>query len=365
MTTPQAFLYIESQFDNLGDALINRELLKLMAEHAEVTAGISCVPLSFQKMMGLDFLNSLKLDRTRGRSGFLLHILSKALRGQRCYLFLSPGGWIGELDGRLNLRSWVHTFLYYVLALCGVKICQVGISYEDLGFKLSLMLRSRSRAMHSHYVRDPLSRKIMTDMSVRIDGICPDLAFYAFDNKAPTNPDAVTFSFRADQYSGQLDDIKQFVALFLDYYGVERPVYIVSQVKKDDRYNTELADWLAEKYGIHAQVDIGSEVIADTEAFYRRSSIMVSNRLHSLLLAGSVGNAMIAAPITQHNKKIMALFEEIGFEHHVFTASDMQTKATPVLLERLCGEVFDASEKKRALSEHFDKLFHKTGKKNP
>lgn len=364
MTTPLAFLYIESQFDNLGDALINRELLKLMAEHGEVTAGISCVPLSFQKMMGLDFLNSLNLDRTNSRSRFLLTILSKALRGKRCYLFLSPGGWIGELDGRLNLRSWVHTALYYTLALCGVRICQVGISYEDLGFKLSLMLRSRSRAMHSHYVRDPLSQKTMTDMAVRIDGICPDLAFYAFDNnQAQSNPDAVTFSFRADQYAGQLDDIKQFIALFLAYYGVERPIYFVSQVKKDAPYNKELALWVTETYGVATDADDGSEVIADTEALYRRSSVMVSNRLHSLLLAGSVGNAMVAAPITQHNKKITALFDEIGLAHHVFTAEDMQARATVENIQRICGERFDASEEKRELSGHFDRLFNSAGKK--
>ena len=362
MAAPQAFFYIESQFDNLGDALINREQLKLMAEHADVTAGISCVPHSFQQMMGLEFLNSLNLDKTSGRSRFLLNILLKKLRGHQCYLFLSPGGWIGELDGRLNLRSWVHTLLYYMLALSGVKICQVGVSYEDLGFKLSLMLRARSRAMHSHYVRDPLSQKTMTDMSVRIDGICPDLAFYAFeDAESRHNPDAVTFSFRADQYPKQLEDIKQFISLFLAYYGVERPVYFASQVKKDDKYNKELAAWVSETYGIQASMDCGSDVIADTEALYRRSSVMVSNRLHSLLLAGSVGNAMVAAPITQHNKKITALFNDIGLAHHVFNASDMQEKATASHMEKICREVFNASEKKRMLSEHFDKLFNNAG----
>lgn len=318
-----AFIFIETQFDNLGDALINRELIRMMSQHAKVTAGISKVPESFQDMVGRDTLGQINLDRTSDRSYFLIKILLMAMLGKKCWLFLSPGGWIGEMDGRLNLRSWFHSLLYYALSGCGVRVCQLGVSYEDLGPKLSLLLSTRSRAIDYHFVRDCGSQKLMEALPVRIDGLCPDLAFNAYNNCSHAgNPEATTFSFRIDQYPEQIDDVKNFIAFFMTEYGLSRPIYFVSQVKKDTEANEKLAQWFEKRFGIQTAANIGSVSIFETEQLYQRSNIIVSNRLHSLLLAGSVGNAMIAAPIGPQNTKTISLFHDIGLANCVFSATD-------------------------------------------
>ncbi|MFA4995212.1 MAG: polysaccharide pyruvyl transferase family protein [Bdellovibrionales bacterium] len=354
----QAFIFIETQFDNLGDALINREMIKLMSRHATVTAGILRVPASFKSMIGNEFLNTVRLDRTSDRSLFLLKVLLKTLKGEKCFVFLSPGGWIGELDGRLNLRSWLHTGLYYLLKAGGVKICQLGVSYENPGPKLSRLLRARSGAMYRHYVRDTLSQKVMSQLFVRIDGICPDLAFYAFDGDVPkNNPKAITFSFRSDQYPGQLDDIKAFIALILKECGDAMLVYFVTQVKKDNDTNFHLARWLSERHGIKAEVCDGSLNITATEELYRRSTIVVSNRLHALLLAGSVGNAMVAAPIGAHNKKIESMFRDIGLEKHVFGWSAHDQEQISARLREVLHRTFDARVEKHKIELLVDEIF--------
>lgn len=341
-----SYFYIETQWDNLGDALINRELIRLMGRHAHTTLGVAVVPENFKDMLGRDFLKDYTLDTKSTRTKFLWNVLRERMKGNSCYVFLSPGGWIGELDGRLNLRSWGHTALYHMLSWAGVRICQMGVSYEDIGPKLGWQLRVRSPAMYRHYVRDVLSRKVMEERGVRIDGICPDLAFHAFGTEVKeTNPDAVTFSFRAEQYAGQIDDIKRFIAMYFQACGTGQPVYFVTQVKKDEPVNRELADWVGKTYGIPVNVDDGSHDILATEQLYKRSNVVVSNRLHSLLLAGSVGNAMVAAPIGSHNKKIRALFEDIGLKDHVYESASQEG----VLLQQLkqtSRNVFDGKDQR-------------------
>lgn len=360
--TVQAFVFVETQFDNLGDALINRELISLISGHAEVTIGLSRVPSRFQEKIGYDFLSQFTLDKTRGRSRFLLKILFKALAGRSCYLFLSPGGWIGEIDGRLNLRSWFHTLLYYVLSWCGVKICQFGVSYEDLGPKLSLLLRARSRALYCHYVRDSDSENVMKSLNVKVDGICPDLALNGFEKQWPSrNPDGVTFSFRSDQYPDQIDDIKRFIELFIEHYGLDNPVYFVSQVEKDDEVNRALQTWFNKRFDAQAEVEVDCSRLETTKEFYLRSNIIISNRLHALLLGGSVGNAMIAVPIGSVNKKIVSLFNDLGLEEHIFDVVEQGQDIDSVRLGFVREHYFDGMSEKRMIGDVFDALFAKSG----
>lgn len=351
----QAFFFIETQFDNLGDALINRELIKLMAKHSDVTLGLSKVPDDFYEMIGRDVLAAHIKDRTSGRSLFLLKVLQRALRGESCFVFLSPGGWIGELDGRLNLRSWLHTALYYLLSFVGVRVCQLGVSYEDLGPKLKLLLWGRSGAMFRHFARDEGSRREAERAGVRIDGLCPDLAFHAFaSDSRGDGAQGITFSFRADQYPEQMDDIKALVRSCLSGLDDNLPVHFVAQVKKDRQANKDLAQWAQEYCGRMASYDDGSSRIQDAENFYRRSRVVVSNRLHSLLLAGSVGNAMIAAPISEHNKKIRALFSDVGLGKHVVMQG--QTLSSAAFLE-LADKPFTAQKEKTAIEDCFTSIF--------
>jgi len=356
--TARAFLFIETQYDNLGDALINRELLRHMARHARVTAGISRAQPSFLGMIGDDFLSTLDLDRTRGRSRFLLRVLQYRLKGDCCYVFLSPGGWIGDLDGRLNLRSWFHTLLYYLLRASGAKIVQLGVSYEDLGPKLKLQLRARSAALYRHFVRDSQSAQTAKSLDVRIDGICPDLAFTAFSAPFASDPrPAVSFSFRADQYRAQIDDIKRFLELYMRTHPAAWAVYFITQVEKDQETNSRLAAWFRQRFSRDAIHETGCRSIEETRRLYRRSGVVVSNRLHALLLAGSVGNAMIAAPIGLHNKKIAALFSDIGLANNVFGP---EFAASADGLERLAqarSTRTEARAEQRNIEAVFENLF--------
>lgn len=358
-----AYFFVETQFDNLGDALLNRELIRLMSQHADVTLGLSKVPDHFIDMLGRSFLDGFAQDRTHGRSRFLLGIAWRRILGEQSYLFLSPGGWIGDLDGRLNLRSWLHTGLYYLLAGLGVRICQLGVSYEDLGPKLKLQLKARSAAMFRHLVRDTLSEQTLATLSVRSDGRAPDLAFNAFLAEAPVSVNGITFSFRSDQYPEQGEEARLVVERILALLGTEQPVYFVYQVEKDRAINEQLASWVRERIGIPCQADDGCQRIADTQALYRRSARVVSNRLHSLLLAGSVGNRMLAAPIGVHNKKITALFQDIGLGACVCSAARVANLSRDELLA-MAASAPALGEQKAQLERQVADLFalHQEGR---
>lgn len=353
----ESFFFIETQWDNLGDALINRALIDLIGKHANLTLGTVFAPNAFKEMIGHDFLEKYTLDSKSNREIFLFKILLERIRGNACYLFLSPGGWIGELDGCLNLRSWSHALLYHILAIAGVKICQVGVSYEDIGPKLGWLLRFRSPAMYKHFVRDELSMKTMRKKGVRIDGICPDLAFSEFEsivNKVTAK--GITFSFRGDQYPDQIDEIKNTIGFVLEVLPPEYPVYFVSQVKKDRPVNQEIAKWAENTYGIKSVINDGTKEIKETKSLYSRSGIVISNRLHSLLLAGSVGNKMIAAPIGENNKKIRSLFDDIGIGRNVFSAPETLKESLSEFFPSTL-DLFNAQKQKDSINEFFDSVF--------
>ena len=160
--------------------------------------------------------------------------------------------------------DWVVVIVYLLTAV-GVKICQIGVSYEDIGPKLLLQLRVRSPVMYCHYVRDDLSRQTMEKKGIRIDGVCPDLAFSAFESENSSAASAVTFSFRGEQYPNQIEDIKLFIHFFLKVTKHPGPFYFVTQVKKDKFTNEALANWFQKEFGQLAVAEDGSSDIESTE----------------------------------------------------------------------------------------------------
>jgi polysaccharide pyruvyl transferase WcaK-like protein len=156
---------------------------------------------------------------------------------------------------------------------------------------------------------------------------------------------------------GQLDDIKAFIEFVLKECGKVIPVHIVTQVKKDNETSLHIARWLLERHGIKVEVDDGSLNIAATEELYRRSTIVVSNRLHALLLAGSVGNAMVAAPIGVHNKKIESMFRDIGLEKHVFGSDAHDKEQISARLREVLHRTFDARVEKHKIELLVDEIF--------
>lgn len=353
-----AFCFIDTQFGNLGDSLINREMIRLVAERIPIEVGIANAPPGFEETLGITHFPNVIVDRHRSHEAFLLRAFSRRLRGSNVYYFFTPGGWIGEIDGNLNLRTWLHVCIQAMMYLIGIRLCQYGVSYERIGRRLGWILRARSILMHRHFVRDQESLSEAASLRVRIDGIAPDFAFGLFcgDNSVARNEiSRVAFSFRTEQYPAQIEDIKKFV-LFVHCTLQAAEYVFIPQVNEDAQTNAELCLW-AQDIGVNARCE---SMPADLDAcllIYQSVDIMISNRLHALLIAGSRCRRMIAAPLSHDNRKIRSIFAAIGCADNVFDVQDHYPEADAFRLRAAAHRRISGDQQNAQLSQAFEELF--------
>lgn len=318
-----AFLSVKTQFENVGDALITRELVNLTAVNAKTFVDLSRCPPSFRVTLGLEEDEKVTSYVKLGSLKLLGMMLRSRLTGRTTFYFLPPGGRGEELSLGEYLRGRAANVLLGFLNLIGVRICHIGISYDHLGPRHASLVRARTRHLAVHAVRDRLTAKHLEALGVRVDDILPDLAVNRFPAPAKgsrTGPETVAFSFRRDKYLGRartiVDAAREVVAELPSHSRVK----VVSQVARDEPFMRELCDALNgrgdvmfEFHSCHSSITMCQEVYADCDRIY-------SNRLHALLLAASVGVLPIALVDADADAKIVGTLEHLGLDKHIVRA---------------------------------------------
>src|SRR5690606_10416990 len=105
---------LKTQFDNLGDALINRELIRLLATHGQVHVDTTLAPSSFVDLV-FDDLPSGVLAGSSPRC-FWINVLWSALKARSrhttAWLILNPGGNGGEISRKKYLQQCIRVLAF-------------------------------------------------------------------------------------------------------------------------------------------------------------------------------------------------------------------------------------------------------------
>jgi polysaccharide pyruvyl transferase WcaK-like protein len=327
-----AFLGVHTQFENLGDALIVRELISKLSERLPTILDTSSCPPDFLAALELGSQANVTQLRSFGRLRFLAQLLTSLGRGKRCYLFLVPGGRGGEISAMSYLKASLSTRVLQVLSRFGARVCHLGISYDMLGPRQSRVVRSRSRLLHAHYVRDRYSLQHLKKAGARVDGVMPDLAVALFNNGnlAGQRAEDIAFSFRVDKHPGRADEVIAFVQRICMAYADGREFRFISQVRRDDAFMQRLAEHVRCTTGASVRLALCTDSIRECQDLYAGCGWIVSNRLHALLLAMSMGASPLAVADAQRDVKIVGVLESIGFGSHIVALGD-----SPVLPEPL------------------------------
>lgn len=348
-----SFFSIKTQFENVGDALINRELIKLAASQSDVVVDVSRCDKNFAD----DVLHSLQ-DRVKvvggGFFGLLLSMLVSRLAGKKCYYYLSPGGYFGDVRGAYFAGKILNTLVLATLSILGIRICHAGVSYERMGGGFSRIIRLRSRILFRHFVRDQLSLQIGSALGFRIDGVLPDLAFNIFDETQEDRHvrDGIVFSFRVDQDSGQRASVEAFIKICDQFYPTEVPFIFYAQVGRDVDPMRALADDLRGR--TNRSVEFHS-VLGSIEAslnFLSMYEFVATNRLHVMLMAASGGTKVLATSYKNFNEKLVGI------------TSDLRMQSSCIDLQKIeslnIGELkfVDISIKGRELGDQLRNGFH-------
>lgn len=316
---PAAFLSIKTQFDNLGDALINRELCRLVASRAETFIDLSRAPVEFAASMGVSSMDDVTAVREHGFARMLAEMIRQRLKGRACFLFLNPGGLGGKALGfKSRLSALAYNLLLGVMAICGVRICHVGISYDRMPAPESFIARLRRRALHSFCVRDQLSLDYVRSIGMPADGIVPDLSFNLYENTLhSSSPERqkVAFSFRFDGKAGE-SEITGMVRSIIDCIGPDFVYLFIVQVARDEPGMRRLQA-ACQTTGITTELLVCHDQIDKLSMRYLECSAIYSNRLHALLMAAHAGAAPYAVVSQNTQPKIQGMFNDLGLSENV------------------------------------------------
>ncbi|MET1754014.1 polysaccharide pyruvyl transferase family protein [Novosphingobium sp. RD2P27] len=319
-----SFLRLSTQFENVGDALINRGLVQNILTHSSLVVDVSSAPSEFveEVLAGTD-KSKVHVVQKGGYAALAKAALAKRAAGKECYFFLLPAGYTGEKNRKAAANYAAITTLMRALRMAGVKLVHLGPSYGALGRRYASLLRSRVRHLDMHLVRDEQSRKLLQSLDVRCDGIVPDMSFSFEHTFVPREVASdIAFSFRTDRNS---DADQARTRLLIENVLGQRPestsIRLVAQVRRDAAFMQQLARELSDTRRAPVAY-LEPRTISSTFEAYEGVGEVFSNRLHALLMAAHVGAAPVAYVEPKADAKIVGMFQDLGLDRNLVTEHD-------------------------------------------
>lgn len=308
MTT--SFFSIKTQFENVGDALINREMIRFAVLNGDAVVDISRCPPSFAALLDPNTSGRGSLTWLKSSAALFRQMFVKRLKNERCFYYISPGGYVGDRSGAEYAAGMVNTAALKLMKAIGIRIVHIGVSYERLGPSHIKLLRGRAKVIDSHFARDAESAAYAESLGLRIDGVMPDLAFGAAGSLPSSTLERteVAFSFRVDQSAGMKATFKELVHEIDAALPPQVPFRFVCQVARDEPFLRDLSRTVTKRPVTFV------ETSGDIDACMREYDActhIVSNRLHALLIGLIRGCRPVPLVDPAHNQKIIGIFASL------------------------------------------------------
>lgn len=299
-TTKQVFVPGVGQHDNIGDIILRRQLLDMLRPLGRLHVYVGASPAGYDEALGLteDDIVYRSFARWYGAG------LAASIKGNTAYVF-KPG----EIQLTiLGMKEHIGMLpLLLLLRLRGGRAIRIGVGSRNFA-EIPRMLMKPSIALSDL----TMWRDTGTADHMHSGGLMPDLAF-GEGSSAPllangdTERGVLAVSMRSDRpYPSDewIGALKQFAT------ERELEIWTVTQVLRDNDKSVKLAQDLG---GLPLEWD-GTDHRAQEErlrVLYRRSRIVVSDRLHVLIGALTEG-ALPAGLLVGSSDKISRHFEAAG-----------------------------------------------------
>lgn len=325
-------LYIvATQYDNMGDLLINKCLIDELVNYGTVYLDTKNVPGSFKSVL-LEHPNTKELSEISDISlkgmGLFLPLFRKDFSFD--YVFKSPGPFGGSITFNQKIRAVLFYFIFLIMKMRGAKSILIGNDFLLNSNFDSWIVRLYSRVLYGIYLRSVNNVNSLELLGVSNVQYSPDLCFMMKIKIYDFKKDTVGISFR-DMGEIPNQRIRSSVKVFVDYFSKRKiRIDFFYQVKRDRNFNQELFEEFKTPYTYFRD-----EVLSwDERNYYKNKICLLSNRLHVLLL-GQVFEAIpYALVFNQSNTfKIRNIFESVGIEDRLFDqidSSDLDLISTEV-----------------------------------
>lgn len=358
----RAFLNVHTQFENAGDALILRELIRLVSSRVKMDVFLGQAPHSFVQQLDVETNASVVPHRTESTAAMVGAIVKARILGARCYLFLTPGAPNGEKSRKAFMIDLLRVGLVAALSFAQVRVCQVGVSAEKIGPRHARLLRWRSRWLYASAPRERIAFEYARSLGIHVTGMVPDLSFNTFSDTrnfmSTSQRSGIGFSFRVDKDPKVRALVGEFVKNYSLSSNEDDELIFVAQVGRDVDFMRDLSELAAEYSCARVRfVDLHRNVEQIFET-YNQCRIVFSNRLHALLPSLREGAAPVALTIPEVDPKILGVFETIGLRDRVLDLRNLDYTQIAMLSSPI---QFDERAVVSELHRYFDELFDLSG----
>jgi polysaccharide pyruvyl transferase WcaK-like protein len=332
---PVAYFSLQTQFENLGDCIINEMVIRELAKHAHVKVIQSRAPTWLLNRLaavpGVETFSS----KPRWFSDLFRRL---ALRKPVWFAF-KPGHYLNSS----RLRSLAYSTA--LIAFCGAfrlqggQVIRCGVSLDRFS-PLQSRLQSMLGRLHTNYgVRDQASLDYARSLGVTTASYTPDMAFL-LEAHMGSGPSSVSLSTNGSQQplqaqarrnlslsfrkQGAMQGAAQLNELTVAIQNASHEQQLKPVVVEQVTFDRELANLLADKLGCSViRFEQSETSVRSIFQNYAASRVVVSNRLHSLLFGWTEGAIPIPVVENTPHSKIVELFKYLGIEELILYANDV------------------------------------------
>jgi len=321
------YFNIGNQPDNLGDLILNRNAVSIYAKNGEVIFDDHHVDEHYIREMGGDPNNAISrrpdLPNLRTTKGRLKMLLSPK---QYYQVFARPPG---HMFRRKSLRGYWHSisFTLFLLALRlrGTRVMLMGvtISTDQLSGPLLWLERLQARLHHLHSVRDSSVHRRLIELGVSQNKLVPDLFLLATPDAPPVSQRHVevrdhlriVLSLRSEipeakDKAKYREMVKRRVLELVQSLPNDAEVILSFQVEVDEGFMAEIFKELSGDSRVSLRE--ACETVESARELYSSATAVISNRLHCLLYAVTLGTPAIPFSDQKDHQKLRGAFEDFG-----------------------------------------------------
>lgn len=353
------FYSLRTQYENLGDLIINKTLLNELRKYGELIVDDQGVPEWFCQELGIT------AEERAGKRELKFNILvllsgTKTFfqPGVKTYLVTPPGHIYNS-----TAITWTHAVKTvasaFLLSVLGVRACRFGASIGPFLGLAQLVEKMQSQFMHFYSVRDTISETYARSIGVQRVEMFPDLAWLIepqLNNKAVTSSnDYVVFSFRESSHNlDDSDNYKNCLYKMLDAIvdlacnKWKKNLAISYQVDRDRKVCQDIKS----RYQNSCNVTFIEEKVdsLSMRSLYGNASMVFSNRLHVLMFAMASGSCPIAVVDAAKHNKIIGIFADAGLSQLI-----IDIEKDPVEVEVLNQIIDDSPAVKNKIALAFER----------
>lgn len=303
-----------TQHSNAGDALINRELVNLIKAKGQLKTYIGETPKEFLEQININENEIIKYSQLR----IIFSSIIDRIQGVQPYIVLTPGD-ISATS--LKVNDILKTLTFIFLCFIGVKVIHVGISLGEFSKLQKIHFRFRSKYMYCMGLRDDISIDKALTMKLKNYTYFPDLSFGA--QYIPRKKDKikkVVLSFRSDKLT--LDEKYSLLEGLKKNLQNQKNIYefhLLVQVKRDFEFVSEIN----EKIFYNKCKIFECYNLDELSNYFLDKDLVISNRLHVLLL-GALNNVLPVAYVVERvNKKIIGLFDTLKLNSNIIHENEI------------------------------------------